>query len=334
MSRQARISFPGAWYHIINRGILRSNIYYSSKHKKHFTKLMGEMVEKYKVEIHAYCLMDNHFHLIVHTPEANISPAIHFLESAYVNRINAEFEREGPFLKDRFLGIVIDSDAYLTHLTRYIHLNPKKAQIVDLPEYFKWSSYQAYLGHCQTPKWLTTSTVMAYFNDDTAELKNYTDDNETLDFENFYTQSEISPIMGGEEFRKIVMSKVIESNPNSQALKLPIFRDRYSLEQIHQVVTHNLAKHSQQLMKENYLHVNMERLLIIYIASKKSGQTNRQIANHFELGSRSSVSNSGKRLEKYIAKDESVRLLLNLCLSELITLHPINTDETIALIGG
>lgn len=134
MARPLRIEFEGAVYHITARGNERKKIYLSKSDYEKFLKYLGDTKKKYNIVIHCYVLMSNHYHLIIETPEANLSRAMHYINGSYTTYFNIKRKRSGHLFQGRFKSILVDKDNYLLELSRYIHLNPVRAGIVEKPE--------------------------------------------------------------------------------------------------------------------------------------------------------------------------------------------------------
>ena len=145
MVRPLRLSFENTFYHITARGNRREKIFYSDRDKEVFLKRLKEMLIKYSMTCHAYCLMDNHYHLFIKTIKPNLSQGIHYLNSAYANWFRNKHQIIGPLFQGRFKSILIDADNYALMLSAYIHLNPLRAGIVKQLEDYPWSSYLDYL---------------------------------------------------------------------------------------------------------------------------------------------------------------------------------------------
>ena len=154
MSRPLRIAYPGAWYHVMNRG-RRSESIFSDKHDYlMFIDLLIEISEMYNVNVAAYCLMKNHYHILLQTPDGNISRCMRHLNSVYTQRYNRRHGFDGQLFRGRYKSILVCNDSHLLQLVRYIHKNPVKAGIVrDMPDY-KWSSYNGYLSYAKKWNWL------------------------------------------------------------------------------------------------------------------------------------------------------------------------------------
>jgi putative transposase len=144
MARPLRIAYNGAFYHVTARGNERRKIFISQADYKKFLSYLADAVHKYGVVLHAFALMANHYHLVVETPNANLSAFVHAVNSAYTTYFNIKRKRAGHLFQGRFKSILIEKDRYLLELSRYIHLNPVRAAIVEKPEDYPYSSYRSY----------------------------------------------------------------------------------------------------------------------------------------------------------------------------------------------
>ena len=127
MARPLRIEYPGAWYHAMNRGASGRAIFQSDRDRHAFLALFGDIAATFGVEVHAYCLMGNHYHLLLRTPRGNLSRALRHLNGVYTQRYNRTHGTDGPLFRGRFKAVLVDADTYLAALSRYIHLNPVTA---------------------------------------------------------------------------------------------------------------------------------------------------------------------------------------------------------------
>jgi putative transposase len=145
MTRPLRIQYPDVWYHIMNRGRSRTKIFASPEDYLAFIDLLKEATSLWKVRIAAYCLMSNHYHLLLQTPEANLSRCMRHINGIYTQYFNRTYKNDGPLFRGRYKSIVIDQDSYLLELVRYIHANPWSAGLVKHLEDYRWSSHRAYI---------------------------------------------------------------------------------------------------------------------------------------------------------------------------------------------
>jgi putative transposase len=163
MARQLRLEFPGAIYHVTSRGNARNPIFLDDEDRVSFQDCLGEVVVRFGWLCHAYCLMDNHYHLLIETPEGNLSQGMRQLNGVYTQRFNRRHGRVGHVFQGRFKAIVLDRDSYLLELCRYVVLNPIRAGMVEKIEHYPWSSYPAVMGLAGCPAWLETDWVLGQF---------------------------------------------------------------------------------------------------------------------------------------------------------------------------
>ena len=170
MARPLRIEYPGAWYHVTSRGSERGEIFRDDRDRKRFLEALEESIERFKVEVHCYVLMSNHFHFLLRTLEGNLSRFMQRFNTAYTTYFNLRHHRAGHLYQGRFKAIVVEADEYLKGLSRYLHLNPvrlkryKELTVEDkariLKEY-RWSSLPGYLGITKWDEFVTYGIVLA-----------------------------------------------------------------------------------------------------------------------------------------------------------------------------
>ena len=186
MARPLRMDVAEGWYHVTARGLERRQIYGDVKDHAHFDELLEATVERFRLRVHAYVQMSNHYHLIVQTPEANLSGAMQWLNVSYVAWFNRRHDRVGPLMQGRFKSLLVEDAGWAYELSLYVHLNPvmrrslgldkrgKRAEAQGLRapsreavsrrlaclRAYRWSSYRAYAGYAQTPAWLTTRELL------------------------------------------------------------------------------------------------------------------------------------------------------------------------------
>jgi len=161
MARPLRIEFPGGLYHVTARGNGRLAIFIDDFDRERFLAVLASVVARYHVLCHAYCLMGNHYHLLLETPEANLSRAMRQLNGVYSQGFNRCHRRSGHVFEGRFHAQVVDKQAYLRAVCRYIVLNPVRAGLVVHPCQWSWSSYAATAGEQPVPTFLSVDWVLA-----------------------------------------------------------------------------------------------------------------------------------------------------------------------------
>lgn len=163
MARPLRIEFAGALYHITSRGNERKAIYFDDADFEKFLSILGKVCERYNWMVYAYCLMGNHYHLLLETPEANLSMGMRQLNGTFTQAINRKYQRVGHLFQGRFKAILVDKDAYLLELSRYVVLNPVRANMVQSLDDWPWSSWHVMTGKAAPPDWLYTDALLAMF---------------------------------------------------------------------------------------------------------------------------------------------------------------------------
>jgi putative transposase len=156
MPRPARIEYEGAFHHVMNRGRQRQTIFRDEDDYQLFLNTLSEASKNYNAVIHAYCLMSNHYHCLIETPKANLSQIMKHVNGLYTQRYNRKHKKDGTLFRGRYKSVLVDEDAYLLQLTRYIHRNPlevKKKIVQELSDY-PWSSYPAYINQSKPEDWL------------------------------------------------------------------------------------------------------------------------------------------------------------------------------------
>ncbi len=168
MPRKPRIDFPGAWHHVMHRGARKAPVFKEDAHCHLFLEIVEKVVHTLELEIHAYSLMPNHYHLLVHSRHGNLSSAMKRLNAAYTQRVNWLEKWDGPVFKGRFRSQLIEDETNLPYLLAYIHLNPLKAELITRLQSHAWSSHRVYLGRDTAPGWLNTGYFESIFEDSDA----------------------------------------------------------------------------------------------------------------------------------------------------------------------
>ena len=165
MARPLRIEYPGALYHVTSRGNARAKFFVDDTDQRTFLDVLGFVVKRFNWHCHAYCLMGNHYHLLLETPDANLSRGMRQLNGIYTQKFNWKHHRSGHLLQGRYKAILVDKDEYLLELARYMLLNPVRTGMADSPEGYAWSSYRATIGRAAAPEFLTTDWLLARFDE-------------------------------------------------------------------------------------------------------------------------------------------------------------------------
>jgi REP element-mobilizing transposase RayT len=163
MARKHREDFEGAWHHVMHRGARRAPIFIEDVHCLDFLRLLEDLYDRFELEIHAYSLMPNHYHLLVRSRHGNLSDAMRHLNGAYTQRVNRLERWDGPVFRGRFTSKLIRDETRLPFVLAYIHLNPLRANLVTRIDARCWTSLRAYLGKDTRPDWLCTDYFLDLF---------------------------------------------------------------------------------------------------------------------------------------------------------------------------
>ena len=164
MSRPLRIEFSGALYHITSRGDGREDIYPGDEDRHLFLEVLGWVCERCNWVVHSYCLMDNHYHLLIETPDGNLSLGMRQLNGVYTQRFNRQHHRVGHVFQGRYKAILVQKESYLLELVRYVVLNPVRARMVRQAKNWPWSSYRSTTGVAEARVWLAVDWVLSAFS--------------------------------------------------------------------------------------------------------------------------------------------------------------------------
>ena len=163
MARPLRIEYDGALYHVTSRGNERKPIFKDTTDRELFLTILAQVIERFHWLCHAYCLMNNHYHLVIETPDGNLSKGMRQLNGVYTQAFNRRHHRVGHLFQGRFKGIVVQKDSHFLEVCRYVVLNPVRAKAVKHPREWAWSSYRATAGQCSAPRWLTSDEILSHF---------------------------------------------------------------------------------------------------------------------------------------------------------------------------
>lgn len=284
MVRQARIEYEGALYHVISRGERLEKIFFDDKDKLKFLEKLGEAADKFNFKTHCYVLMDNHFHLLLETPEGNLSRAMHYLNTSYSNWFKSKHQIIGSIFQGRYKSILIEKEMYLLMLSVYIHLNPVRARLVNSPERYRWSSFKDYMRNDRTTSLVFSKDILKMFSDDKERYREFVHsyivkDNEIKkeDIRGEYS------ILGGKKFRDEVSKKLKSSCEESNLRELPDLKglSRLDKNEIKKIILKAfLIKEEELLIKKRN---NCYRKLYLYGLKRYTDLSIKNIADLCEV---------------------------------------------------
>lgn len=301
MARPLRIEFPDAVYHISARGNERKDVFWDDRDRERFLGYLETSVLRYKVNIHVYCLMSNHYHLLLSTPEGNLSQIMRHINGGYTTYFNKRHNRAGHLFQGRYKAILVDADPYAGELSRYIHLNPVRAGIAARPGKYFWSSYSTYIGKETPPGWLNTDWLLRYFGKKTAEAKKAY---------RFFVQAALGTtedplkaataglILGRAEFVEEIRERYLGGKKKGR--DIPALREltKTSIERIIEEAGREFRDKSE-----------LARKAAIFLSHRYSGRSLREIGAQFAIGE-SAVSQASRRFESALQDSPALRKMV------------------------
>lgn len=309
MARPLRIEFNGAWHHVMNRGRQRENIFRDAQDYKAFIDLLKSTSEMFRVGVAAYCLMSNHYHLLLQTSEGNLARAMRHLGGVYTQWFNRRHSLDGQLFKGRYKAILVGEDEYFQGLVRYIHHNPLKAGLVKTLEDYPWSSHHGYLQRGDASKWLHVKPLLSEFSDDPAKARTEyrrfmaQDDDEVI--EKIFSLKKLPAILGTAEFVQTIKDRFFASKlsteiPESKQLT-PV-----TMESIKETVCRAYGITEDALAASARGVTNTPRDISIYLARALRGDSLKHIGEYFEIKKYSTVASAIARVKTKIQKDQRV----------------------------
>ncbi len=311
MARPLRVEYPGAYYHIINRGNNREKIFRDNRDKEKFLEYLGIASERFSIIIHTYCLMDNHYHLLIETPEANLSVAMQWINVSYAGYFNAKRNRSGHLFQGRFKSILVDADEYLKHVSRYIHLNPVRAKIVAKPLEYRWSSYPAFIGREKKPDWLETGWLLTVFGRKKQKaVVNFRLFVEGTDDEAIENMDEIF-ILGNESFVTWVKDTFLSVRDDEKEIpQLKKLKPKISPDLVVQEIRREFDCAIEDIVTRGRKN-NTARDIAICLARNVCGMKGSELGEYFGNVSGASITMTHKRATEFLKNDKRYKDLVN-----------------------
>jgi putative transposase len=300
MSRSLRIEYPGAFYHVTARGNERKAIFRAKENYEKFIGYLESATQRYGAQIHCFCLMPNHYHLLLETPRGNLHTILHHLNTSYTNYFNAKTRRAGHLLQGRYHAILVEKDSYGLELSRYIHLNPVRARLVSDPSRYAWSSYSVYVGMGKGWEWLEKGFILNQISTEERRAqrgyKKYVKEGAGQKMEHPLEKVVGSTVLGSEGFIEWVRARWIE--------KKEISRDIPALRRLARWP--DLSTILKQTEKVFGSGTAGSRRVALYLSHRLSGVSLREIGKFFGGIGPSAVTQNTRRLGDRLAEDRGL----------------------------
>lgn len=301
MPRSLRILFPGAWYHAMNRGGSRRTIFDSANDRRDFLNVLAWASDQYDVELHAYCLMGNHYHLLLRTPHANLPDFMKHVDGVYTQRINRRLALDGPLFRGRYKALLVDRDEYLLQVSRYIHLNPVEAGIAPFAEGYPWSSCAAYVGLRPATDWLHTDTVLGFFGQENApaSYRRFIAQGVDANTKSMYCARRLPAVLGSDDFVARLRDEIPVRPCIPESAK---FARGIPLEDIVRTAAEEFAVSVSDVVRVGGQD-NAARDAAVWCSLRFSGVRQAEVAQHFGYRAASAVVATRLRFESRLQRD-------------------------------
>ena len=304
MARPLRIEYPDAFYHVTSRGIERRSIFHFDTDRKRFLSYLASAHERYGALIHGYCLMDNHYHLLLETPMGNLSKILHHINGAYTTYFNIRHTRVGPLFQGRYKAILVEKDAYAQELSRYIHLNPVRACCVAQPDDYPWSSYQYFAVEQTLPEWMSIDFILGYFGTSKKQAhvgyRRFVEEKIGVSSDNPLETVVASTFLGSDEFIQSVQERYLDKNA-ADMRNIPALRQiarKPTLEEVKDAV--------ESVIGET---VSSSRGIFLYMSQSHAGGMLNEIGQYYGMQG-SAVSQANRRFKEKLQKDETLQKMV------------------------
>lgn len=319
MPRPLRIEYPNAYYHVMNRGRGRQAIFHSDAYYQAFLETIKEASSRFGMEVHAYCLMGNHYHLLIKTPLGNLSRCIRHVNGVYTQRYNRLKGTDGPLFRGRFKAVLVEGDAYLLQLTRYIHRNPidmKRPLVAELATY-PWSSYPAYLNKSPSPSWLNRDVSYQLLGKKNRyrAYQSFVELGVDEEILAFYGKGKLKAVLGSDEFIESVLSETDTNRPyfNELQARLPTIA----------TIVSTVARQMHVEEKSIYISArgrgaaNIPRWMALFLSREVGKHALNEISPAFGMTHISGVAHAIRNLEKAVNENKKLWKVKNILIHDL-----------------
>lgn len=312
MARSVRMEYPETFYHILSRGNEKRDIFYDKEDYLRFLDVLGKTVERFKLEIHAYVLMKNHYHLLVKTTEANLSQAIQWLGVSYSVWFNRHHQRSGHLFQGRFKSFMVENERYFTATCLYIHGNPIRAGLVKKLWDYPWSSCRAYMNKMQEVSWLRTELILGMYGGSRKAFIAAQEDSVRSN-ENILAKLWHGLYLGSKEYSEECIEKVKAESHREKPQGRSLLREKNIYDLVLEILE-ELGERNPQLVLKVQKSRCCNRDIAMYILYQLGFYRNKEIGEVFGVGY-TAVAGAVKRALLYLNRDDhlekEVKRILN-----------------------
>jgi putative transposase len=307
MARPLRAEHEAAVYHILSKGNRAEYIFDSDEDKEYFLDVIKRAADRYQLEVYAYCIMGNHYHLLMGAPLGVLSKAMHTIQSAYGSHMRRERKLIGHVFAGRYKSLCVEKESYLHELSRYIHLNPVRAAVVSSPEEYRWSSYGSYINKEKTLDWLKTDWLLQQYGVSYGiarrKYKEFVEAGIKTKVE-FPADGVVGQaILGRKEFTDQIIEAMEDGRPLKDIVSRRSFSRLINIEKLFEAVKRYYRIKTFKSGREGGRAVDM----YVYLGKKYSMATNEEIGKKVEGITYSAVAQRYGRILKKLLCDDRER---------------------------
>ena len=290
---------------------------------EHFIKVLQEACSLFNAFISAYCLMSNQYHIVVHTPEGNLSRFMRHVNGVYTQRYNRKHNRDGALFRGRYKAILIQAEVYLTQVVKYVHYNPLKAKRVNNLNNYKWSSHPSYLKGKSNSEWLDINNLLAYFSSRKKKsiimYKEFMSIGLDEEVVKFYSKKAQSSIFGDSGFVEMIKEKFVKKGKVSTLgiTKKRLILGKGKVKTINKIICNKFNIEENILFQTSRGEENMPRLFAISLSRELSGLSFSEIAKRYKIKSYKTIASSNFRLKERMKNNRKIKtkysMLKKLC---------------------
>lgn len=321
MARPLRIEYPNAYYHVTNRGEDRKAIFPGDQYCQVFLAGLSDACRRLNVEVHGYCLLKNEYHLLIKTPEGNLSRFMRQVDGLYTQNYQRLRKTRGSVFRSRYKAVLVQAEKYLLGLSRFLHCLPGRSRVK--PENHPWSSYGYYSNKAKAEDWLVRDEVLSQLGDGKAALMryaNYVAEGTDAELSHFYGKKNLLSVLGDEKFRRQAQEKLVPSTLRGTSKGAPARKRPSTRHVVKKVAEHfKVSENSIYQAARGPGSKNLPRWVAMYLCQELSGVTLQTIAERFGLKRYGTVSTTIGKLKQEFQISPKTLKAVNKLAAELKT---------------
>lgn len=319
MSRPLRIEYPDAWYHVMNRGRRSEEIFFTDADRQEFLKVLQESSELWNFRISAFCFMSNHYHLLIQTPDSNLSRGMRHVNGVYTQRFNRAHKKEGQLFRGRYKAVLVDDDSHLIEVLRYIHRNPLRAGIVKTLGDYRWSSHQEYMSRARKCSWLHKDDLLtmltAIKKRQRSAYLDFVSKGEPEEIERFYSLKNLPSILGSDLFKESIREKFSDLVNQPEIPESKILAPDAGKVILAVCGFYRVSR--EEMLVSRRGNENLPRDVSVYLVRRLCRMTLPSVGSEFGIENYSTVSSIVQRVKSKIENDKRLLKEIHMIMKEV-----------------